>query len=149
MFLFALQSRTFTREASSIYDHHPLDHAAFPELCKFTASTWKEIIRYMHKAIMYNSGTTKRSSVKSEIQWGNYKFSHSSFNRLCISVYNNRIIPCWTHQCSCVYKSSSSSGPSTSKYCVNTSTIAYRAWLHVVVIHSAFCKHMKIHLFLM
>jgi hypothetical protein len=55
----------------------------------------------------------------------------------------NKAIPCWTHQWSCVYRSSRSNGPSISKYCVNTSTIAYRAWLHVVVIHSAFCKYVK------
>ena len=84
-----------------------------------------------------------------QVQKGNNKFFHSNFNTFCMSIYNNRIIPCWTHQCSCVYKSSSSSGPSTSKYCVNTSTIAYRAWLHVVVIHSAFWKHANIHMSLM
>ena len=42
-----------------------------------------------------------------------------------------------------VYKSSISNGLIVSKYCVNTSTIAYSAWLHVVVIHSAFLKKQK------
>ena len=50
------------------------------------------------------------------------------------------ILPCWTHHNKCKNMSSRSTSDRTSKYCVNTSTTAYRAWLHVVVIHSDFCK---------
>ena len=36
--------------------------------------------------------------------------------------------------------SSNRTSDSTSKYCVKTSITAYKAWLHVVVIHSDFYK---------
>jgi len=48
MFLSAKEARSFPIEAGYSYDHHPLDQAAFPELFKFTTSTWKEIISYKH-----------------------------------------------------------------------------------------------------
>jgi len=47
-FLSAKEPRSFPKEAGYIYDHHPLEQAAFPKLCKFTASTWKEIVSYKH-----------------------------------------------------------------------------------------------------
>ena len=48
MFLSAKEPRSFPEEAGYIHDHRPLEQAAFPELFKLTASTWKEIITDNH-----------------------------------------------------------------------------------------------------
>lgn len=60
------------------------------------------------------------------------------FPRLAENPNELENIPCWTHHNKCENMSSKSTSDRTSKYCVNTSTTAYRAWLHVVVIHSDF-----------
>ena len=69
-----------------------------------------------------------------------YFFFYTSIIFFTSQLNEFDILPCWTHHNKCKNMSSRSTSERTSKYCVNTSTTAYRAWLHVVVIHSDFCK---------
>lgn len=89
--------------------------------------------------------------------WGNVKWKMSStqlqirrhdsspsFGPLLITRFSKQLTPdrangsfsCETHHKSWAIKSSTKSGPIRSKYCVMTSTMAYNAWLHVVVSQS-------------
>lgn len=110
-----------------------------PDLASCSLSASENEEEWTLRKFQYNRPLFNRESFLQEWKHRHYftRFS-SSFSLPNLNEFD--ILPCWTHHNKCKNMSSRRTSDRTSKYCVNTSTTAYRAWLHVVVIHSDFCK---------